>query len=291
MTKSISRPRATAAAALAAAAWMAAGAVQAAPYLEIVGADKQQEVTGDPGGTNYNVPAGTLNGPGLPTALGNWPDTAPNGNGFAQDSSFNNSVGISGYHTAYLFLSESANVTFQFMGKGDASQANTFLLDRNSDGDYADAGERMFLGGTTTACPMLGGKTPVCDQTAGGFAVQNQYTAFVNVAAGGDRIKFAYLTGNGVLLENSGAGNGNPDPHTSQLPGYFLGMDPYLATAPYQTRGNAVYAGLTDLPDPGDHDFQDLGVRISVVPEPGSMALVLAACLGLAVSQRRNRRG
>jgi hypothetical protein len=44
-----------------------------------------------------------------------------------------------------------------------------------------------------------------------------------------------------------------------------------------------IHAGLTDRHgETGDHDFQDFGVRISVIPEPGSIALIGAALVGLA---------
>jgi len=284
MSKSISKRTAIAAAALAGAALMVGtGGVQAAPFLQIMAQPGSEEVTGDPGGTNYNVGPGTLNGPGLPSAGGGWPNTtpkpAPNGNGFAADPSFPG-VGMTGFHTSYLWLSEDANVTFQFMGKGNATQSNSFLVN----------GIELFRGNTTTACPMLGGLAPTCDKLTGGPLAQNQYTFFFDVADGGGYVPFQYIAdipGNRVTLSNDGSGNF--DPHTANQPGYMLGVDPYQATGPYQTRGNVVYAGLSDRPAAGDHDFQDMGVRISV-PEPGGVALVLAALLGLTITQRRGKR-
>jgi hypothetical protein len=282
----------------------ATGTAMATPTLQIVDSSgalvpgvpplvppaSPTEETGDAGGTSRTLANGALAGAGLPSAAGGW-STA--GAGFAADQSLaGKPLGTSGFHSSYLKLTEAANVTFQFMGKGDASLSNSFYLDINGDGLYntngvgTPGGERLFLGKTTNSCSVVG-NTPSCSTTSGGFgAGQNQYT----FALSAGNILFAFETGNGVLLENDGTGNGNPDPHTATgLPGYFLGVDPYLATKTYQTSGTAVYAGLSDLPNTGDHDFQDLGVRISVVPEPGGLALVLAAFGGLALTRRRSK--
>ncbi|MCV2355622.1 PEP-CTERM sorting domain-containing protein [Paucibacter sp. B2R-40] len=257
------------------------GAVMAAPILTIVDAANNpasnpahKEVTGDPGGTNYGVGYGTFNGPGLPSAGAGW----PGGPGFAPDPSFGGSMGTTGWHASYLNVSKDADVTFQFMGKGDATSTNHFYVDATDDNivNYVE----LFRGGVTTSCAMFGGTTPSCDKknVAGG----NEFT--FSLKAG--RISFAYMTGSGVLLENSGAGNGNPDTAPGQLPGYFLGVDPYQAAGQYQTSGSSVYAGLTDAPAASDHDFQDMGVRISVVPEPSGIALAFAGLAGLAYSRR-----
>jgi len=89
------------------------------------GTTTQQEAIGDPGGTSYTLANGWPAGQGLPTALGGWPTSAA---GFAPDVSFGNNPGISGYHTANLYLSESAYVQFEFLGKGDAVYQNQFKV-------------------------------------------------------------------------------------------------------------------------------------------------------------------
>jgi hypothetical protein len=255
----------------------------AAPRLQIVGAQNPGNIeqTGDAGGTSYAVAQGTYNGPGVPSALGGWPTAGANG--FAADTTFGGALGTSGFHSAYLDLDQAAPVVFQFMGSGNSALVNHFYLDLNHDSDYTDPGEELFRGKTTTACTVSG-----CNVTSGGLAAgQNQYT--FNLAAG--RIWFAYESGNGVLIENSGAGNGNPNPHTTTtLPGYFLGVDPYLATGTYQTSGTTVYAGFSDLPNPGDHDFQDMGVRVTAVPEPGSVALFAVGFAALSLRLWRFRK-
>lgn len=104
------------------------GLAQAVPMLQIVGSGggapdpANAEAIGDPGGTLYtNAPTPNASaGPGMPTALGGWPI----GPGLAPDSGFNNSLGISGWDASYLKLAGlgtgSTNITFQFMGKGNA---------------------------------------------------------------------------------------------------------------------------------------------------------------------------
>jgi hypothetical protein len=55
--------------------------------------------------------------------------------------------------------------------------------------------------------------------------------------------------------------------------------------------GNTVWLELTDLPGNltiGDRDFQDLGVRVSVIPEPASLALLGLALAGLGAIQLRH---
>jgi hypothetical protein len=255
-----------------------AGSAMADPVLTIIASDNDPERTGDAGGTSYAAPANSMNGPGLPSVAGGW----PTGPGMAPDPSFGNSLGTSGFHAAYLSLSEAANVTFQYMGSGNSNTnpGNKFFLDVNLNG-VQDAGDFSFEGGRTGACAMLGGLTPTC--TAG----VNQFT----LALPAGLIPFYFQTFAGTVLNNDNNG-GNPDTDTGQFAGYFLGVDPYLATGIDQKTGKSVYAGLSDLPAAGDHDYQDLGVRITAnngIPEPGSLALVGVAIMGLMASSRRRK--
>ena len=302
----------------------AAGTANAGPTLSIVDAanvarvatDAQAEYTGDPGGSVYPWAGGPGAGAGIPwrnsTTGAGWAA----GSGMGPDPSFPGYEGTSGWHNSYLRLSEAAAVTFQFMGAGNSSRANSFWVDTN--GALAGGWTQLFRDGQSTSptnpCPVSG-NFPTCDQLAGGFPNQNQYT--LNLQAG--LIAFAFdvngrVAGgvpqgpindpNASWLFDDGRGNastnclGNPDVAqgaATDCAGYFLGADPYLVNAAHVSTGlQAVYAGLTDLPcaETGvcDHDFQDMGVRISVVPEPGGMALVLVAFGGLAWAQRRHNR-
>lgn len=162
-----------------------------------------------------------------------------------------------------------ANVTFQYMGKGNSSLANQFWIDSDNNGSI----DLKLFDNTTSSCTMAGPTSPVC-------GAGSQFTAFFNAGL----IPFMYVTGEGVDLINDGINN--PDTALGNEPGFFLGADPYLASGPFDTSGTAVYAGLSDLPAAGDHDFQDMGVRMSV-PEPSGMALAGLALGGLAFVRRR----
>lgn len=261
---------------LAVAALGSVGAAQAVPMLQIVdgaGVGKvgpvntpctlnapgynECEVTGDAGGTVY--PGSTAAPGGVPSALGGW----PNGPGFAADGSFNDpagapAMGTSGWHASYLNLSQSSNIGFQYMGDGNASNHNQF---------------EVFVGGAWTL---------LFDNNQ---ANNPNQTFFFNAGY----VPFRYLASIGTAGADTFTNDGtnNPDPDVLRG-GYFLGVDPYLATAAFQNSGAAVYAGLSDggLAVGMDHDYQDLGVRITV-PEPGSIFLLGGGLLGLAGLRKR----
>ena len=245
-----------------------------ANFLEIVNGSggapnpSYQEAIGDPGGTNYtNGPtSGTSNGPGMPTDLGGWPASS----NFAADTSFGNALGITGYDGSYLKLDQAGMVTFEFMGKGDAGNHDIFQLWLN--GAWTTVWDNTS---TTNGTCGVSGTTPNCSSSL------SQQSYYLN--AGLIAFQFENLTTPG-LTTNDGLNNIKENPAG---PAYFLGVDPYLAGSQYQTSGSAVYAGLTDLPGlAGDHDYEDLVVRVSV-PEASNLLLLSAGLLGLGLVCRR----
>jgi hypothetical protein len=176
--------------------------------------------------------------------------------------------GTTGFESGYLSLSQSANVTFQFMGAGDSALVNLFKVN----------GVTLFQDGVTTPCTVGATDTvPTCGPT-------NQVSLFLNAGL----IPFQFVTGSlaPVTLDNTVLGSNPNVTDGSAPPRYFLGVDPYVANGTFQTSGTVVYAGLSDLPMP-DRDYQDMVVRISAVSEPESIFLLGVGLLGLAVGRRK----
>lgn len=257
--------------------FVASGVAKAAPVLQIVSGTgvprtppaasplcpvdlsdpSHCEVTGDAGGTAYpwpnnSTPGGA--GAGSPSADAGWPVGA----GFGEDGSFFNHFGTSGWHASFLNLTLPSQVTFQYMGRGDASDQNEFQVFVN--GNWTT----LFDNRTTPPCQVSAiSTTPVCVPGVNEFTV---------VLPSGP-IPFRYLASIGTVnadtfvnFDPTNGAHDNPDTNNGLRGGYFLGIDPYLASGPFQNAGSAAYAALTDLPAPGDHDFQDLAARIVAVP-------------------------
>lgn len=171
------------------------------------GTTMQPEVIGDPGGTSYTLANLWPAGQGLPTAAGGWP-TSPTPPGFAPDVTFSGSAGISGYHTANLWLSEPALVQFEFLGRGDADFQNQFLV----------SGTVVY--DTTTA--STNGPNPTGTYLFGAGLVPFTYIANVT-----------NQTGSGTFTIPNGSNTANPVNGAA----FFLGFDPYTTGTTFVTSG------------------------------------------------------
>ncbi len=279
-------------------AWCTAGTAQASPSFQILAPGTNQESIGDPGGTAYPSTASATPGPGsgLPTVLGGWPSTSsfvPDSVGYNFPSGCTGGVGgdctagISGFDGSYLNLTEPGTVTFQYMGKGDAVNHNQFQISLDGGATWVTIFDNWGANGT---CGASGSPTPVIDCSYAGSS------ASYNFPAGLIPFRFVDLT-NGLSSINDGTNNLKDIP---SQPGYILGVDPYLASGPYNTTGQVVYAGFTDRPQDIDHDYEDLIVRMTVSGRPTSTSIptlsewgmiLLAGILGLgAIISLRQRR-
>ena len=184
-------------------------------------------------------------------------------------------VGQTGYivnDTAPNIVAGAHDYLFTYLGAGDSQDHNMF---------------QVIVGGVPvgTFCSQADASCTPSGRSAG-QASQVGDSFDVDLAA--DDIPFEYTNiTTGCTLGNSSTTNAGP----GGCADYFVSLDDSTATpgltGPSQPFG---YIGLTDLQYPGDHDFQDLGVLVTEVPEPASMALFGSALLGMGFRHRRNKK-
>jgi hypothetical protein len=194
-------------------------------------------------------------------------------------------VGTTGWTSDANLIAHQGRYRFEYRGAGTALSNNYFFIDENGNNSL-DAGEQAFC---NHALPQCGGSA-----TAIG-------TTFELDLGAGD-IPFVFFAGvnadgtGGTMLTNSDP-DGIPDPayDTSvmvAIAGSFI--DPPLTCSDVAPCKQA-YIGLTDLPGSitgintgtGDHDFEDLVVLVTQIPEPVTLVLFGLGLIGLGIVQRR----
>jgi hypothetical protein len=166
--------------------------------------------------------------------------------------------------SAYTFTYGPSGLVAGATGHGDSTNVNEFWVGPNQ--ATAEALGDVF-----------------CTQAIAGHCAASVLGASftLNLAAGAISFGFSYD-------QNAGAHsllNGQRD----DANGAYLAQIG-LGTTPNAGSGGVAYLGLSDNPYPTDHDFQDLTLRVTDVPEPTSAALLCSGLVSLAFAYRRKRR-
>jgi len=177
-------------------------------------------------------------------------------------------LGTTGYvvdNTAPALVATSGVYKFTYLGAGDSVDDNAFAI----------AGGETFCSQAFAGCNG-GVQTPIgtsFTMTLAAGAIPFVFTASPNAGPNGPR---------GCVLTDGSTGNAQPYEGCAD---YFVALGGSTVTPGLTSPGEySAYIGLTDLPFPGDHDFQDLDILVQQIPGPGSLAILgfgLLCLLGL----------
>ena len=152
-------------------------------------------------------------------------------------------------------------------------------------GDSVDDNKFTIAGGGTFCSQAFGGcnggvQTPIgtsFTMTLAAGAIPFVFTASPNAGPNGPR---------GCVLTDGSTSNAQPYVGCAD---YFVALGNSTATPGLTSlAGYSAYIGLTDLPFPGDHDFQDMAILVQQIPGPGSLAILGFGVLCL-LATRKNR--
>jgi hypothetical protein len=236
-------------AAIAAAVTIAGGTAHAGPVLSIVPASGEQDAIDDLGG---NVPPA-----GLPLNL----------SGYTSESwAAGTPHLVAGPN---LMAGGAGNYAFTYLGKGNATNHDTITI-------TVPGGATVHFDNTTT--PLF---TTANLLATGAGEITFTYTDITTGAAISDSPSVATNTFNAsYLLGIAGSTNctDTTDPNVSGCNGLGSPL----------TSGGVAYVGLSDLPwnNVGDHDYQDLGVRVAA-PEPITLSVLGVGLVGLLAARKR----